>query len=125
MGRSPIKEAQYDAVKLLLTNTKMTRQQIADSLGVGLSSVDRIATTDSYKQFSERRLENSRKYYNLNHCGKEKPQKEAVERQQTVTIQASFYMQKELEKTNELLTIISNKLAFIVDELCGVKPNAE
>ena len=42
-----------------------------------------------------------------------------------IKVEATHYMMTELQKTNELLTAISAKLAFIVDELCGVKPNAE
>ena len=39
-----------------------------------------------------------------------------------VKVEATHYMMQELQRTNELLALISNKLAFIVDELCGV-PN--
>ena len=43
--------------------------------------------------------------------------KEIVEHRQTIVVQASHYMLEEQKKTNELLTLISNKLSFIVDEL--------
>lgn len=52
----------------------------------------------------------------------EKPGEVVKEIRQTVTVQATHYMMQELQRTNELLALISNKLAFIVDELCGV-PN--
>lgn len=55
----------------------------------------------------------------------EKPVPQVVEYRQNVTIQATHYMMEELRKTNELLTLISNKLAFIVDELCGVPTKKE
>ena len=48
-----------------------------------------------------------------------------VETRQTVQITATHYMAEEMRKTNELLKLISNKLAFIVDELCGVKTDAK
>lgn len=44
-----------------------------------------------------------------------------AESKQTIVVQASHYMLEEQKKTNELLTSISNKLAFIVEELVGVK----
>lgn len=43
------------------------------------------------------------------------------ESRQTVIVQASHYMLEEQKRTNELLTSISNKLAFIVEELTGTK----
>ena len=39
--------------------------------------------------------------------------------EQSVTVIANHYMAEQLQKQTELLTLISNKLAFIVDELCG------
>lgn len=42
-----------------------------------------------------------------------------VEHKQTVVVQATWAMTQEMQKTNKLLECISNKLAFIVDELCG------
>lgn len=43
---------------------------------------------------------------------------------QTIVVQASHYMLEEQKRTNELLALISNKLAFIIDELTGT-PNKE
>ena len=42
---------------------------------------------------------------------------QVVEHRQTIQITATHYMMEELKKANELLTLISNKLAFVVDEL--------
>ena len=39
--------------------------------------------------------------------------------EQSVTLVANHYMAEELRKQTQLLTLISNKLAFIVDELTG------
>ena len=54
----------------------------------------------------------------------EMPQSKTVEHKYNVTIQATHYMEEQQKRTNELLTIISNKLAFIVDELTGVRTGA-
>lgn len=45
------------------------------------------------------------------------PQPQVIEHRQTVTVQATHYMMQEMKKTNELLDLISRKLAFIVDSL--------
>ena len=52
----------------------------------------------------------------------EKPEEtpvQIVEHRQTVTVQATWQMTQEMQKTNKLLEQISNKLAFIVEELTG------
>ena len=56
---------------------------------------------------------------------KEKEQEPAVqvvrhEHEQSVTIIANHYMAEELKTQSRLLELISNKLAFIVDELTGM-----
>ena len=51
---------------------------------------------------------------------KEEP-KVVKEDRQTIVVQASHYMLEEQKKTNELLTVISNKLAMIITDLYGVK----
>jgi DeoR/GlpR family transcriptional regulator of sugar metabolism len=45
--------------------------------------------------------------------------------EQSVTLIANHYMAEQLQKQSNLLTIISNKLAFIVDELCGTTVKKE
>ena len=47
----------------------------------------------------------------------EPKQEQVVEHKQSITIQATHYMMTEMQKTNELLTQISNKLAYIVEQL--------
>ena len=54
-------------------------------------------------------------------CELLKPAAQVVEHHQTVTIQATHYMMEEMKKTNELLTLLNAKLAFIVEELAGCK----
>lgn len=55
----------------------------------------------------------------------DKPVEIVKEVRQTVTVQATHFMMEEMRKTNELLTCISAKLAFIVDELCGTPQKKE
>ena len=50
---------------------------------------------------------------------------QVVEHKTTVVVQATHYMESELKKHTELLTQISSKLAAIIDDLYGVKADAE
>lgn len=50
---------------------------------------------------------------------------QVIEHRQTVTVQATWAMTQEMQKTNKLLELISNKLAFVVDELCGTPTKKE
>ena len=42
---------------------------------------------------------------------------QVIEHRQTVTVQATHYMMQEMKRTNELLELISRKMAFIVESL--------
>ena len=53
------------------------------------------------------------------------PQEVIHKHEQSVTVIANHYMAEQLQKQTELLTLISNKLAFIVDELTGVPVKKE
>ena len=126
MGRPAITKAQYEAIKMLLNSTSMTMAQIANVVGLGVGSVDRVAPTKDFESFCDKRLEESRRYNKprkesagLVETEPQKPQEVVKEVRQTVTIQATHFMMQELQKMNNLLTLISNKLGFIVDELCG------
>ena len=55
----------------------------------------------------------------------ETPAEIIKEIRQTVTVQATHYMESELKKCVELLTGISAKLAFIIDDICGVKTGVD
>ena len=63
----------------------------------------------------------------MKHIGKgrqkqeEQPQVQVVEHKQTITMVANHYMMEQLQKQTELLTLIGNKLAVIIDDLYGTK----
>lgn len=111
MESKKITKGVFDAGKILIQNGA-TNAEIAKYLKVSVTVVTMFRQAETYEEYQNIMYEYSK--------GKVK-EKEPETMRQSVTIQATHYMQKELEKTNELLTLISNKLAFIVDELCGVK----
>lgn len=102
----------FDAVKAMTTGGA-TISDCGKFTGLAHATISRIRAVESFAQYLQTPVRKNKK------AVAEQP--EAVEHRQTVIVQASHYMLKEQQKTNELLTAISNKLAFIVDELCGTK----
>ena len=125
--RTKITENIYNAVKLILKGGSSTKEA-AQVMGISTNSVLRIEKAASYADYLETAYQNGSARYKKPEPEPAKPEAPAVqvvEHRQNVTIQATHYMQKELEKTNELLTLISSKLACIIDDLYGVKAKEE
>ena len=139
-------ESKFKAVKILLAGGASVAE-CAEYMQLGESVVYRIRMAESWEEYNQQNAariiaEKKRK------ADKEKAAKQAAAKEvadkvgavpakelvmpeektaevikeirQTVTVQATHYMEEQQRKTNELLTLISAKLAFIVDELCGV-----
>ena len=128
-------ETKYKAIKLLLKGGA-TVKEVMDYLQISEPVIYGVRNTENYAEYVNARAERELKRKQIAAMKakeaekKEEPKPEVkvipqvVETKQTVQITATHYMTEEMRKTNELLKLISNKLAFIVDELCGVK-NAE
>ena len=128
----------FEAAKILL-ESGAPRSEITKYLKISLSTLKHIIAADSYDEYrsivsairikaKERAAEKKAGEKNANIPlpeKKEEPPVQVVEHRQTVTVQATWAMTQEMQKTNKLLEFISNKLAFIVDELCGTKGGAE
>lgn len=134
MARYPmITEEKFTTTKTLL-GTGLARSYIAGVVGLSVKSVDRIALAKDWKDFVQKKADFAEKYSNRNHAKEQAQKPDAVQETMmldapktylnptVVRVEATHYMMQELQRTNELLALISNKLAFIVDELCGV-PN--
>lgn len=138
-------ESKFKAVKILLAGGASVAE-CAEYMQLGESVVYRIRMTESWEEYNQqtaarmiaekkRKAEKAAKQAAAKEVADKVgavPAKELVmpeektaevikEIRQTVTVQATHYMEEQQRKTNELLTLISAKLAFIVDELCGVK----
>ena len=131
MSKFPaITEKKFRAAKILI-QSGASNKEVADYLEIGLSTVGRIKAAEDYEDFCQARKAAAYKAKVEAQKQKQQPEeqeqpvKQIVEHQQSVTIIANQYMAEQLKKQTELLTMISNKLAFIVDELCGVPTQKE
>ena len=130
--KTKLNEKTFRAVKLM-TAGGANIAEIAECFAISSSTVSRIRTSESYEDYcslraaeydqrKQERAEKARKAAEQVTPGAAPqtfaaPQPQVVEHRQTVTIQATHYMMQEMKKTNELLELISRKLAFIVDQL--------
>ena len=117
----------FRAIKLLL-DAGSTYREAAEYMEISLSTVGRIAATDTYEEYKQ--LTRS-SYYAIKKAAeaKKKPEKaEKPEPEQGIkttggTLSNSYQinrMYEMMKQMTETMVLISNKLAFIVDDLCGV-----
>jgi hypothetical protein len=124
-------EGQYKAIKTLLRGGA-TQKEASEYMQVSSSTAFLVAKAETYEEYqhmnAERQLEQHKRVAAIKAKEAEKtvaqatpaqPASQVVEYRQNVTIQATHYMMQELQKMNETLSLISRKLAFIVDDLCG------
>lgn len=131
----------FEAIKILFSNGS-SANEISKFMKMSTDTVYFIRDAETYDDYKAIMYEKSQKYRNKVKAIKAKEAKEVaekvgavpavqlaqpqvVEHRQTVQITATHYMMEEMKKTNELLTIISRKLAAIVSDLYGVKDNAQ
>lgn len=123
-------ESKYKAIKMLL-NGGATHKEAADYMGVSEVTVYRVNASETWVEYTNMMAEktlaarNEREAKRTAQPQETKPVEVVKEVRQTVTVQATWAMMQEMQKTNELLKLISNKLAFIVDELCGTPQKKE
>lgn len=143
-GKTKITKSIYDCVKLL-TKGGATIKECADYLKIGESTVSRIRQSESYEDYksaakaaffgySKKKAEQEEQKKVEDEQKKQEELKKQEENElknrlnaspfqpvqpvvQTVQVQATHYMMEELRKMNQTLTLISNKLAFIVEQL--------
>ena len=143
---SKVTEGIFNAVKLLIKGGAKNAE-CAKYMNISTATVSVIRNSETYEEYkhnmhlisgSERRrkqaaaiaakakaeAEAQKQAQKQEETPQETPQSKTVEHKYNVTIQATHYMEEQQKRTNELLTIISNKLAFIIDELTGTKTSA-
>ena len=127
-----VTERVFDAVKLLL-ECGSTANEVAKYMGMSNKTIGIINKAENFDEYRSLMYEDGQRYWNKKRAIEakeaakkqeekkpEEPPVQVVEHRQTVTVQATWAMTQEMQKTNKLLELISNKLAFIVDELTGM-----
>ena len=135
MGKAcKVTEAKFKTIKTLV-NSGMPYAQIQESIGVSKVVIGAVKQSDTYEDYKHRMYTMSGSYRRkMAEKKKEEEQltvkagdiakaveKEKPQTESTTTMMISGYQVnriiEQLTKQNEILTLISNKLAFIVDEL--------
>jgi putative NIF3 family GTP cyclohydrolase 1 type 2 len=130
-------ESKFKAIKILLAGGA-TYKETAESMGVSTVVVGYCKHSETFEEYRHKiymtsggyrkkmaaekkalaeKLEQKKQEQEKAELEIQASEPNVVEHRQTVTIQATHYMMEEMKKTNELLKLISSKLAFIVDEL--------
>ena len=116
-------EGQFKAIKTLLRGGA-SQKEAAEYMQLSAPTVCKVAKAETFEEYQQMITEGHSAKETKGTAAQATPAQPAapqvVEYRQNVTIQATHYMMQKMQKTNELLTLISRKLAFIVDELCGV-----
>lgn len=132
MYKAKVDQKMFDTVKLLLENGA-TGPEIEKFMKISSWTVSTIRNAESFTEYKnimaaralakkEKREKEAKKTAAVakDVPAEEKPDTTApqvVEHRQTVAVQTTFYVSQKLDKLCELLTTISAKLAFVVDEL--------
>lgn len=109
----------YNAIRILLESGE-TIENIAATFGCKTETVKLVKRCDTYEQYKA-------EFNTVKFLGKQR-RNETLQKQENrsgmnigqIKIEATHYMMEELKTMNNTLTLISRKLAFIVDELTGV-----
>ena len=133
-----VTKEKYDVIKILLKGGA-TVQEAADFIKLSTATIYTVRMSDSFEEYeqvaAQKALDRKRRiaamkakeYEKKEDKPEDKPEVKQEEPKPVsptvVKIEATHYMMQEMQRTNELLKLISNKLAFIVDELTGVKTN--
>ena len=129
MSRSTLSPSKFKAVKIML-NAGTPTKEIMEYLEVTDKVVTKCRKCETYEEYKQLVSANT---YMMKKRAEEKaaaekaaaeeqkPQQivQVVEHRQSVQIQATEYMMRELKQMNEYLRIISNKMAAIIDDLYG------
>ena len=129
MAKITVDQNMFIAVKTLI-KCGSTLHEVSEHMKLGYSTVCRInkaETFEEYKQMIAAMGANIREYKakkkaeqpvdKVEEAPKEEPKEPEKKAVQSVIMRPTHEMMMEIRRTNELLTLISAKLAFVVDQL--------
>ena len=125
----------FDAVKICLESGNSV-SETAKFMKMAWDTVQLIRDAETLEEYKASAYERTKKFKQVAAIiAKQNTKQEVKQEEKTevkpeepvknptvIKIEATHYMMQELQKTNELLTGISAKLAQIVSDLYGVKP---
>lgn len=118
----------FAAIKRLQADGATTKE-VEEYFNLSNSTICRVFRSETYEEYIDEtaaRASAMRANFAKKNDPVPQPQQEVIHKhEQSVTVIANHYMAEQLQKQTELLTLISNKLAFIVDELCGTTVKKE
>lgn len=130
----------FKAIKILL-NGGSTTKEAAGAMQVSATTISYIRNAETYEEYKNTVAARSRNKRNAAikaqgkphgvDPGKAVPQAQEVRQEiqvqevrQVVTVQATRFMEEQMKRQTELLTVISQKLAAIIDDLYGTGTKA-
>ena len=116
MAKIMVTESLFNIVKTLMKGGA-SGKTCAEYVGVSEHTISIIKNSEDFEDYKRKTSVKKRK--NVAQQATSETEQQGVENRQTIIVQASHYMLEEQKRTNELLAYISNKLAFIVEELTG------
>ena len=125
----------FDAVKICLESGNSV-SETAKFMKMAWDTVQLIRDAETLEEYKSSAYERTKKFKQVAAIKAKQNTKQEVKQEEktevkseepvknptVIKIEATHYMMQELQKTNELLTGISAKLAQIVSDLYGVKP---
>jgi len=126
MAKNPLTQKKYSAIKIMLkAGTPVS--EIVEYMEVSESVIYRVKNTEDYDEYQQSRRTAAIMAKGRENAAEQTPQQveHIHHHEQSVTVIANHYMAEELRKQTELLTTISNKLAYIVDDLYGTSQKQE
>lgn len=125
----------FDAVKICLESGNSV-SETAKFMKMAWDTVQLIRDAETLEEYKASAYERTKKFKQVAAIKAKQNTKQEVKQEEktevkseepvknptVIKIEATHYMMQELQKTNELLTGISAKLAQIVSDLYGVKP---
>ena len=128
MNNKPVTQKLFDAVKTML-ECGAPVEEISKYIGLHRNTIYRIRKSENLEEYKHNSMTaavymNYKNKKDLEKAGNQTDNKQethavsqVVEHKQSVTLQTTYYVSQKLDKLCELLTAISAKLAFVVDEL--------